>query len=153
MLIGKDCVVTINYILKNDSGEVLDESPEGQPMAYLHGASGIIPGLEDELTGKTAGTEFSVTIESEDGYGDRVPGLIQEVPIASFPTEPALEMGMQFTAETENGPMSVMITALNGDTVTVDGNHPLAGMTLHFSGSIADVRMATAEELEHGHAH
>ena len=153
MLIGNNLVVSINYVLKNDQGETMDASPEGEPLSYLHGASGIVPGLENELTGKTAGDTFEVTIKPEEAYGEKIPELIQDIPVAQFPPEPPLAVGMQFNAETPNGPIAVTITAINGDTVTVDGNHPLAGHVLHFTGSIESVREATEEEKSHGHAH
>ena len=153
MLIGNNLVVSINYVLKNDQGETMDASPEGEPLSYLHGASGIVPGLENELTGKTEGAHFEVTIKPEEAYGERIPELIQDIPVAQFPTEPALEIGMQFNAETANGPVSVTVTAINGDTVTVDGNHPLAGHVLHFTGTVESIREASEEELSHGHVH
>jgi FKBP-type peptidyl-prolyl cis-trans isomerase SlyD len=153
MLIGDNCVVSINYILKNDSGTVMDESPEGQPLVYLHGAAGIIPGLEAELTGKVAGAEFKVTIKPEDAYGEHQPHMVQQVPRSAFPADMEIAEDMQFQAQTEGGPMPVTVTGVSEDLITVDANHPLAGLTLHFEGSIADVREATEEELAHGHAH
>jgi FKBP-type peptidyl-prolyl cis-trans isomerase SlyD len=153
MLIGKNSVVSIQYILTNDSNEIMDQSQEGEPLIYLHGAAGIIPGLENELTGKVAGADFKVTITPEEAYGDSVPEMIQQVPRSSFPPEADIEVGMQFNAESANGPMNVVVKAVSDETVTVDGNHPLAGLTLHFEGKIESVREATAEELDHGHAH
>ena len=153
MLIGQNSVVSIQYTLTHDSGEIMDQSLEGQPLVYLHGAAGIIPGLENELTGKTAGADFKVTIKPEEAYGDHVPEMVQEVPRTSFPPDQDIQVGMQFHAESPNGPMTVAITAVADDTITVDGNHPLAGLTLHFEGKIEGVREATAEEQEHGHAH
>jgi FKBP-type peptidyl-prolyl cis-trans isomerase SlyD len=153
MLIGKNSVVSIQYILTNDSNEIMDQSQEGEPLIYLHGAAGIIPGLENELTGKVAGADFKVTITPEEAYGDSVPEMIQQVPRSSFPPEADIEVGMQFNAESANGPMNVVVKAVSDETVTVDGNHPLAGLTLHFEGKIESVREATAEELDNGHAH
>lgn len=153
MLIGNNCVVSINYILKNDSGTVMDESPEGQPLVYLHGVGGIIPGLETELTGKAIGSEFKVSITPEEAYGEHQPHLVQQVVRSQFPADIDLAVGMQFQAQTEGGPMPVIITEVSDESVTVDGNHPLAGLNLHFEGSIADVRDATEEEISHGHPH
>ncbi len=153
MLIGKDSVVSIQYTLSNDSGEVIDQSQEGEPLVYLHGAAGIIPGLEKELAGKVAGDDFSVTIAPEEAYGDHHPEMIQEVPRASFPADVDIQAGMQFNAESPQGAQTVVVKQVTADTVTVDGNHPLAGLTLNFKGKIDDVRQATAEELDHGHAH
>ena len=153
MLIGKNSVVSIQYTLTNDKGEVMDQSQDGEPLVYLHGADGIIPGLENELTGKVAGSDFKVVIKPEEAYGEHIPEMVQEVPKESFPTDVEVQAGMQFNAESPNGPISVTVTAVTEDTVTVDGNHPLAGFTLHFEGKIEDVRDATQEELDHGHAH
>ncbi len=153
MLIGDNSVVSINYTLRDDNGEILDQSPEGQPMVYLHGVGGIIPGLEAELTGKVAGGEFKVSINADEAYGQPNENLIQQVPREAFPADMELAAGMQFQAQTEGGPMPVIITAVEGDSITVDGNHPLAGMNLHFEGSVAEVRQATEDELAHGHVH
>ena len=153
MLIGQNSIVSIQYILTNDSGEIMDQSQEGQPLVYLHGAAGIIPGLENELTGKVEGAAFKVTIKPEEAYGEHIPEMVQEVPRSSFPSDQDIQAGMQFNAESPNGPMMVSVTAVSDDIITVDGNHPLAGLTLHFEGKIEGVREATAEELEHGQAH
>ncbi|WP_339339444.1 peptidylprolyl isomerase [uncultured Oceanicoccus sp.] len=153
MLIGQNSIVSIQYTLTNDSGEIIDQSQEGQPLVYLHGAAGIIPGLENELTGKTEGASFKATIKPEDAYGEHIPEMVQEVPRSSFPADQDIQPGMQFNAESPNGPMTVAVTAVSDDTITVDGNHPLAGLTLHFEGTIEGVREATAEELEQGQAH
>ena len=152
MLIGNNSVVSIHYKLTDDEGKTLDESTEG-PLTYLHGARGIIPGLEKELTGKTAGAEFKVTITPDEAYGDHRPEMVQQSPLSAFPADMELEVGMQFTANSEGGEMMVVITEIGNETVTVDANHPLAGLTLHFEGKIEQVRDATEEELAHGHAH
>lgn len=153
MLVGPNCVVSIYYTLTNDQGEVMDQSPEGQPLSYLHGAAGLIPGLEKELTGKVAGDEFNVSVAPEEAYGEHRPDMVQVVARESFPTDVDVEAGMRFNAQTSNGPITVMVTDVNEATVTVDANHPLAGKTLHFEGKIDTVREATQEEIDHGHAH
>lgn len=153
MMIGPNCVVSISYKLTNDQGEVLDASPEGETLTYLHGAAGIIPGLEKELTGKTAGDDYKAVITPEDGYGEYRPELIQQVPSDQFPNADQLQVGMQLTGQSENGPIVATVKDIAENIVTVDLNHPLAGMTLHFEGSIADVREATEEEISHGHVH
>jgi len=122
-------------------------------MSYLHGAKNIIVGLEDELEGKAAGDELTVEVECERAYGERVEALIQEVPKEAFGELGDIEVGMRFQAETEQGPVPVMITAITDSTVTVDGNHPLAGQDLFFEVKVNDVRAATMEETEHGHSH
>jgi FKBP-type peptidyl-prolyl cis-trans isomerase SlyD len=153
MLIGDNSVVSIQYTLTNDSGEVMDQSQQGQPLTYLHGASNIIPGLEQELTGKVNGDDFKTTIAPELAYGERHEEMVQQVPRDSFPAEAEITPGMQFQAEAEQGPLTVVVTEATDETVTVDGNHPLAGMTLHFEGKIENVRDATEEEIAHGHVH
>lgn len=153
MLIGNNSVVSIHYKLTDTAGEVIDASPENNPLTYLHGAGNIIRGLESQLTGKATGDELSVTVQPEDGYGLHQPQLIQEVPRSAFPDPDALQTGMQFSAQSDQGTMSVVISALSAETVTVDGNHPLAGKVLHFAVRIADVRDASQEEISHGHVH
>lgn len=152
MNIAPGVVATFHYTLKNPSGETIDSSDGGEPMAYLHGASNIVPGLESEMEGKKAGDKLTAVVPPEGGYGQKHDGLIQEVPRTAFGDQP-VEVGMRFTAETEQGPHAVAITAVNEETVTVDGNHPLAGETLHFDVEIVEVREATAQETEHGHVH
>ncbi len=153
MQIDKNSVVTLNYTLKNDQGETLDESQDNS-FLYLHGAGGIIPGLEGQLKGKSAGDSFSTHIEPEDGYGVRDDSMVQVVPRDMFEADHPVEEGTQFHAESPEGDMiTVTVTKIEGDQVTVDGNHPLAGIALNFDIKIADVREASAEEIEHGHAH
>lgn len=153
MKIAEKHVVTINYTLKDNDDNIIDKSDDGS-FCYLHGANNIIPGLENALTGKSSGEDISVTIVPEEGYGTRDDAKIQAVPRDAFPPDQTLEPGMQFHAEGPEG-QAVMVTiaTVENDTVTVDGNHPLAGVTLNFDVTIADIREASAEELEHGHVH
>ncbi len=153
MLIGPNCVVSINYELTNDAGEILDASPAGEPLVYLHGAHNIIPGLENGLLGKAIGAEFNVSVQPQDGYGVHQADLIQQVPLDAFPDPTSIAAGMRFTAQSDNGNVSVVVTSVTQDSATVDANHPLAGVVLHFKGSVAAVREATHEELSHGHSH
>lgn len=154
MQIAENAVVAIHYTLTNDAGETLDSSRErNEPLAYLHGHGNIIPGLENALTGKQAGDALKVTVQPAEGYGERHDEMIQDVPRDAFQGVDDIQPGMQFQANTETGPRLFTITEVNGDTVTVDGNHPLAGTTLHFDVEIAEVREASAEELSHGHVH
>ena len=153
MKIAENHVVTLNYTLKDNDDNIIDKSDDGS-FCYLHGASNIIPGLENALTGKSSGDELSVSVAPEEGYGPRDNARIQEVPRDAFPPEITIEPGMQFNAQGPEGQdVMVTIAKVDGDTVTVDGNHPLAGVTLNFDVSIADIRDASAEELEHGHVH
>lgn len=155
MQIAHDKVVAFHYTLTNQAGDTLDSSHQREePLTYLHGYGNIIPGLESALAGKETGDKLDVTVAPEDGYGERNDGLVQQVPISAFEgAESTLQPGMQFQAQTEAGPRIFTITAVEGEDITVDGNHPLAGETLSFSVEITDVRDATDEEQQHGHAH
>lgn len=146
-------VVSIDYTLKDEAGEVLDTSEGREPVAYLHGAGNIVPGLESALEGKSKGDSISVSVAPADGYGERDPEMVQPVPRENFPPEAQVEVGMQFQAETPQGPRIVTIVKVDEQEITVDANHPLAGKQLNFAVTITDVRDATAEELAHGHAH
>jgi len=153
MTISVNKVITLHYTLTDDAGTVIDQSTDGS-FVYLHGASNIIPGLENALTGKAAGDELQVSVAPEEAYGVRDDSRVEQVPREMFPADTDIEPGMQFHAQGPEGQM-VMITVVeaSNDTVTVDGNHPLAGVPLNFDVKIIDIRDASAEELEHGHAH
>jgi len=153
MQISDKMVVTIDYTLKDDNGTVLDSSTEGN-FAYLHGANNIIPGLENALTGKSAGDEVDVSVSPAEGYGEHNETMIQAVPRDMFDPEQEIQVGMQFHAESPEGDMIVVtVTDVEGDDVTVDGNHPLAGVNLNFGVKVVDIREASEEEIEHGHVH
>lgn len=153
MNVARDTVVTIHYTLRNGSGEVLDSSAGGEPLAYMHGGSNIVAGLEEALDGRPVGDRFSVAVPAAKAYGEHDPGLVQQVPRRAFQAAGEVRKGVRFTAQTERGPRQVVVTHLAGDMVTVDGNHPLAGQALSFDVEIADVRDASAEEIAHGHVH
>jgi len=153
MTIQKDTVVAMHYTLRDDAGEVLDSSSGGEPLAYLHGHSNIVAGLEEALAGKDVGDKVEVKVGPEKGYGENHEELVQEVPRAAFEGVDDIQPGMRFQAETATGPRPVVVTAVTDETVTVDGNHPLAGESLNFDVEIVETREASAEELEHGHVH
>ncbi|QEM81109.1 MULTISPECIES: FKBP-type peptidyl-prolyl cis-trans isomerase [Halomonas] len=153
MQIAQNSVVAFHYTLTNDAGEVLDSSEGREPLTYLHGAGNIIPGLEKELEGKSTGDKLVAKVAPAEGYGEVQDQLVQEVPRDAFQGVDNIEAGMQFQAQTQGGPLMVTVTKVEGDTVTVDGNHPLAGQTLNFDVEITDVREASQEEIEHGHVH
>lgn len=153
LLIGDNCVVSIHYTLTDDEGAVLDSSRDSEPMNYLHGAGNIIPGLEDELTGKSVGASFKVSVAPEDAYGVLDEELIQVVPRSAFEGAEEIMPGMQFHAEGPHGVQVITVAVVEGDDITIDANHPLAGKTLHFEVSIEGIRVATEEEIDHGHVH
>lgn len=154
MQIAANKAVSIEYTLTNEAGEVIDSSVGGAPLAYLHGAANIIAGLEKALEGKQAGDELNVTVEPEEAYGEFRPELVAMLPRNMFEGVDELEVGMQFHASAPDGGMQIVtIRALEGDEVTVDGNHPLAGQALTFQVKVIDVRDATADEIAHGHLH
>jgi len=154
LLIGANSVVSLHYTLKNDDGEVLDSSEGKAPLVYLHGAQNIIPGLENELQGKSTGAKFDATVSPELGYGEVRPELVQVIKKEMFQGVEAIEPGMTFVAQGDGGrQQQVRVTAVSGDDVTIDANHPMAGMNLHFSVDVVEVREATEQELEHGHVH
>lgn len=153
MRIEKDTIVAIDYTLTDDDGQVIDSSDGSEPLSYLHGADGIIPGLERELDGKQVGDQVQVAVEAKDGYGERNASLEQEVPREQFEGVEDLDVGMQFRVDSNAGPMVVTVTNVGEEVVTIDGNHPLAGLNLNFDVTIREIRQATQEELEHGHAH
>lgn len=150
MQIANDTVVSMDYTLTDDDGQVIDSSEGREPLAYLHGHNNIIPGLEEGIVGKRAGDELQVTVAPEEGYGLYQDALVQEVPREAFAGMDPIEPGMSFRADSSTGPLVVVVLEVNEDTVTVDGNHMLAGKTLHFSVAIREVRAATEEELAQG---
>jgi FKBP-type peptidyl-prolyl cis-trans isomerase SlyD len=153
MSIAQDQVVSIHYTLTNDAGEILDRSAAGEPLTYLHGHGNLIPGLERELAGKNTGDKLQVKILPADAYGEYDKALVQRVPRRALKGVPEVRVGLRLQAQTAQGTQAVTVTQLTGDLVTLDGNHPLAGQNLNFEVEVAEVRAATAEELQHGHAH
>lgn len=154
MKIAADHAISIHYTLTDDSGNTLDSSHDrGEPLVYLHGYGNIIPGLENALLDRAVGDKLKVSVEAKDAYGERQDAMIQTVPREAFGEGAELAAGMQFQAETDGGVQMFTITAVDGDNITIDANHPLAGNRLHFDVEVTDVRAASAEELSHGHIH
>lgn len=154
MLIAINKAVSIDYTLTNDAGEVIDSSAGGEPLVYLQGAGNIIAGLEKALVGKQVGDELNVIVEPEEAYGEYSAELISNLNRAMFEGVDELEVGMQFHASGPDGSMQIVtIRDLEGDQVTVDGNHPLAGQRLSFQVKIIEIRDASEEEVAHGHVH
>lgn len=154
MQIAQHTVAAIDYTLTDDAGEVLDTSDGREPLAYLHGAGNLIPGLEQALEGSAEGDTLKVTIEPEQGYGERSEELIQAVPKDAFAGVEQVEPGMRFQATDDQDNVRVVtVTDVGDEQVTVDANHPLAGQQLHFDVKVVEVRAASTEEIEHGHVH
>lgn len=152
MTITENKVASIHYKLTGDDGEILDSSEGREPLDYLHGHNNIVNGLEKALTGKAQGDAVKVSVSPEEGYGAHDPEMIVDVPREHLPVL-NLEEGMQFSAETSGGMRLFTVREIGEDTVKLDGNHPLAGETLHFDVEVIGVRDATDEELQHGHVH
>lgn len=152
MRIAKHTVATIDYTLTDNDKNVIDTSEGGEPLSYIHGTGSIIPGLEDALTGKSPGDALRVSVPPAQGYGERDDSLLKVVPKDRFETDD-IEVGMQFHTSSDNGHQVITVVDIEGDKITVDGNHPLAGVTLNFDVKVVGVRQATQEELDHGHAH
>jgi FKBP-type peptidyl-prolyl cis-trans isomerase SlyD len=154
LLIGDKVVVSMHYKLTNNAGDILDSSEGEQPLSYLHGAGNLIPGLEKELTGKTVGASLQVAVAPEEAYGPVNDALIETVPRSAFQGVESVEPGMAFEARGNDGQSRrIVVTEISGDDITVDGNHPLAGVELNFDVEIIEVRDATEEEIAHGHVH
>jgi FKBP-type peptidyl-prolyl cis-trans isomerase SlyD len=150
----KDSVVSLEYRLHLGDGEVVDEGGADDPLVYLHGHEEIPPGLEKALEGKGVGEQVKVVVTPEEGYGKYDPEGVEEVPREDFPPELPVEEGEVLTGTDEEGnDIEFLIKEVKGKTVVIDYNHPLAGKTLHFDVKVLEVRAATPEELEHGHAH
>lgn len=148
MRIANKCVVSIEFQLTNASGQLLSSATAAEPLEYLHGAVGILPTLERALTGKSPGDSFDVTIPPDQGFGERQPRLVEVVPRSRWANPEQLTVGASVDRVDESGgKQSFRIRALDAETVTVDGNHPLAGETLRFTGKVLEVREASAEEL------
>lgn len=154
LTIADGLVVVLNYTLHTDDGTLIDASTTDDPMAYLHGTGNIVPGLERALAGKSVGFSGKVTVEAEDGYGEREDLAPQAVPRSAFPTGTEVAPGMQFMTEGPDGePAPIWIASIKGDQVFVDLQHPLAGQRLNFQVEVLAVRKATENELSHGHPH
>lgn len=156
MKVGKGAVVGLDYKLHLGDGKVVDESLPDDPLYYLHGQGQIVPGLEKALEGMEAGQSKQVVVSPSEGYGEHDARGVQEVPRAQFPPQMQSQLapGIEFVARDDDGEqLPISVREVRGDMVVIDLNHPLAGKTLHFDVTVTKVREATAEELEHGHAH
>ena len=152
MAIAKNKVVRIDYELTDPDGQVLDSSKQRGPLTYLHGLGNLIPALEEELEGKEQGQEVDLKLDPEQAYGQKDENLVQQVPRKMFQHVENLEEGMRFEAQTDEGSQVVTVVGVDEENVTVDANHPLAGVPLHFSVNVLEVRDATDEEVNAGQA-
>ena len=147
-------VVEFNYSLKNSEGILLDSSGDQGPMPYIHGKQNIVQGLEKEMTGKMVGDKFQVTVSPAEGYGIRLEELVRTFPKSDFEDPQSIQIGDRFQVQDNNGQIfTVTVIKLEDDQVVLDGNHPLAGVTLHFDIEIKSIKEATEQELSHGHIH
>ncbi|PQO44964.1 peptidylprolyl isomerase [Blastopirellula marina] len=154
MKIGKHTVVSIDYTLKDEEGEIIDTSSGAEPLVYLHGIGALIPGMESALDGKSPGDSFQIVIPPEQGYGEYDEDDVMEIDLAAFEDPSQVQVGMELVLETEDeGEFAAVVTGVQDEVAIVDRNHPLAGMTLHFEVAVREVRKATPEEIDHGHAH
>jgi FKBP-type peptidyl-prolyl cis-trans isomerase SlyD len=153
MTIAANTVASIQYTVMDEQGQIIDTSDGGEPLVFLVGAQNVIQGLEEALMGKGVGDQIKTTVEPAKAYGEYNPEGVQEVPMEAFEGVETIEPGMAFTAETEQGPMNLIVTAVEDNKVTVDGNHPLAGKALTFDVTVEAVRDATDEEIAHGQVH
>lgn len=153
MVVENGHVVSITYTLKDENGEIIDTSEGRDPLSFIQGAGSVIPGMEKAVMGKEEGEKFSVTIPAEEGYGDYNSELIFTLKKDKIDGIDSFEKGMQVQAQTQEGTQVLTVKDIHDDSVQFDGNHPLAGKDLHFDIDINNVREATEEEEQHGHAH
>ncbi len=152
--VADQLVVGIDYTLRDDEGEVIDTNEGYPPLEFLQGFNQIIPGLEQALYGMEVGDAKTVVVAPADGYGEYNPNAQEAVPMDMFPDDMDVEEGMSIQVQDQNGQvLQAIITEVDDEGVTLDFNHPLAGLTLHFDVRIVGLRAATAEELAHGHVH
>jgi FKBP-type peptidyl-prolyl cis-trans isomerase SlyD len=149
MKITKDKVASIHYTLRDNEGTIIDSSDGRDPLNYLHGAGNLIAGMEEGLEGKSKGDKLNLKIQPDKGYGEKDESLVQKVPRSAFGDQ-EVKTGMRFSTN-QGGVVSVTHVGL--DSITVDGNHPLAGVELNFAVEVVDVREATQDEISHGHVH
>ena len=153
MKISENSVVTMHYAVSDSEGTLIDSSYDHKPMSIIQGTGYLIPGLESALLDHQAGDTFEVVIECDQAYGQRHDEYVQTVPKELLQGVEELAVGTQLRASTDEGEQTVIVIDINDEEVTVDGNHPLAGLDLSFDVEIIEVREATSEELAHGHIH
>jgi FKBP-type peptidyl-prolyl cis-trans isomerase SlyD len=154
MAIEQNKVVTMNFTLKDDEGNLLDSTEKGGPFSYISGTNMVLPKLEEALSGMLIGSKKNLKLEAKDGYGNYNDDAIQVVGKENFPEDIVLEVGMEYMANSPDGvKMPFTINNVDGEEITIDFNHPLAGKNLNFDIELLNIRDATAEEISHGHVH
>ncbi|XQW84314.1 FKBP-type peptidyl-prolyl cis-trans isomerase [Thalassotalea piscium] len=153
MKIAPNKVVVLHYAVSDSEGTLIDSSYDHEPLAIIYGTGFLIPGLEEALIDHKVGDKFEVSVDADKAYGERHDGYVQTVPKAMFESIEDLEVGSQLRATTDEGEQTVIVINVTDDEITVDGNHPLAGIDLKFDVEILEIRDATKDELTHGHVH
>lgn len=153
MEISDGKVVSIDYVLRDESGKEIDRSEPDSPMVYLHGHNNIVPGLEKQLAGKAAGDEVEAVVSPEEGYGPKQKIKSLRVPRSQLPEDIDLKKGAQLVMQQDGKRYPVWVEKVQGRTVVLSPQHPLAGVELHFHVTVKEIRDATEEELAHGHVH
>lgn len=143
-------VATVHFTLFDQDGNAVASTRDHDPLVHLQGSGGIVPALEQALDGKQAGDRFEVSVPPERGFGPRHPELVQTLPRSAFRGSAAPQVGSRLQAQTARGPLEVVVTATDGESIGVDGNHPLAGQTFRLDVEVVDVRLATPEEIQFG---
>jgi len=153
MQIANDTVASFHYVLRGEDGVEIENSRDGEPVAYLHGHGNILPALEEQLAGRSQGDTLCVRLSAEQAYGPRREGSIQRVPLKHLHASGRLRPGMVVAVQTEHGARQVTVLKVGKFNADVDTNHPLAGRALGFDIEVLEVRAASSEEIAHGHAH
>jgi FKBP-type peptidyl-prolyl cis-trans isomerase SlyD len=153
MKIAENKVVVLHYAVSDSDDTLIDSSYDHSPLSVIQGSHYLIPGLEEALTDHVTGDKFEVEVTAEQAYGQRFDEYVQTVPKAMFESVEDLAVGSQLRATTDDGEQTVIVIDVTDDEITVDGNHPLAGIDLKFDVEILEVRDATEDELAHGHVH
>lgn len=153
-VVGTNKVIGLIYTLKDTDGELIEERASDDPLMFIQGADQLLPGVEKAIAGQKVGYKTEVRLTAAEAYGDYDDSLVAEVDRGDFPKEMEIQVGMKFETEGPDGEMLLVeVVEIEGETIVVDGNHPLAGVDLHFILEVKSVREATEEEIEHGHVH
>ena len=143
-------IATFHFTMFDQDGRQLTTTRGQDPLVHMYGTGGIVAGLEKSLAGRQAGDKFEISVPPEQGFGMHHPELVQTLPRSMFNGARSPEVGERLLAQTARGPLDVVVTGVEGDTITVDGNHPLAGKTFKIDVEVVDVRVPTAQELQFG---